>query len=176
MSISAANARRRAGLAPPAPAIREEPPEEGSAEDDPPEPATQAATQVRVQAQRAKFMAEPPPGPLTEDLPPEKVTLEELSKYSNHQSVLIPVTQLRWDVTCSWGQIRPLNNQIVEEYKEDVRRNPPRTAVNVLLRDMGNGMHSLIRIGLTFSLFAPHRAVYGDWGSTHQCGHTQRLS
>ena len=86
--------------------------------------------------------AEPPVDRPAEDLLPEQVTLAALRNYTDGEVKEVEVKHLRWDFAQEWGQIRPLNPSLVEQYLQRLQANAPRIPVRVLLRNMGAGMHS----------------------------------
>ena len=81
-----------------------------------------------------------PPQPMSEDLPPEEVTLQAVARWSEPEVQVIDVNHLYWDTNQSWGQIRPLNEQHVQKYLNQIRENHPRVPVHILVRNLGSGM------------------------------------
>ena len=75
-----------------------------------------------------------------EDIPAEQVTLESIAKYSDGEVTQVHVSFLRWDRKQEWGQIRPLNDDRVTKYLQQITMNEPRTPVRVLLRSLGSGL------------------------------------
>ena len=112
--------------------------EGGSSEDE----TTQlvAGTQAPLPPQHNPLRAPAPTSPQKEDLPPERVTPDAIKQWSNRDNELVHMSQLRWDYDQQWGQIRPLNDTMVEHYFNQVQANPPRVPVSVLLRQTSNGV------------------------------------
>lgn len=106
-----------------------------------------SATQL-TQASTAAFS---PPEPAIENMHPEDVTLAELRKWADPTVYQIDIRHLRWDLKQEWGQIRPLQPTMVNMYFHQLKQNPPRVPVRVLLRNMGAGIVSPIRREFTLT-------------------------
>ena len=102
-----------------------------------PDPAPEGATQTQSQD---KFHAAPPAKEDSEEYDPEKVSIKDVQQYTVEGLQLVPVTYLRWDEKQVWGQIRTLDQDLVQRYVKSVEKEPPRLPVRVLLRNMGSDM------------------------------------
>ena len=96
--------------------------------------------EAKPQSSQSIFVAAPPALSQRELLPPEQVNVQEVRKYINPDLASVHVRELRWDTTQSWGQIRTLNDEMVQYYSRELERDPPRQCIRVLLRDMGSGL------------------------------------
>lgn len=76
----------------------------------------------------------------SEGLVLEVVNLTELRKWAKGEPAGLPVTALRWDLHCRWGQIRPLNPELVAYYEDGLKAGLPRQPIKVLVRNMGSDM------------------------------------
>jgi hypothetical protein len=93
-------------------------------------------------AQRDDFIAPEPPAALasTEPVDPDTIVHKTVEGWSTRTLVTIQMEQLRWDVHCKWGQIRVINESLVERYKIGLLSNPPRFPIRILVRSLGRGM------------------------------------
>ena len=83
--------------------------------------------------------ASSPTEPPLETLPPDKVTLAELPNWSDPTVYTLDIRTLRWDLKQEWGQIRPLQPTMVNTYYHQLKQNPSRVPVRILVRNMGAG-------------------------------------
>ena len=96
------------------------------------------------------------------------MTLPQLGQYVELGVKEVHVLCLQWDRRQQWGQIRPLNDEVVDRYYQSVKANAPRVPVRVLLRSMG-GMFTPNRRALIH--FCYHRRpVYCDWWAAYTSG------
>lgn len=108
-----------------------------------------------------------PPEEFRDDLDPEQVTLANLKNWTEPNVLKVNINHLRWDYNTKWGQIRPLNDQLVQKYVGQLKANLPRVPVRVLLRSLGTGMHSTPFRRSLHNLHFHRGQVCGDWGPTH---------
>lgn len=75
-----------------------------------------------------------------EELEANEVNLEKLKSWTLPEMKVIHVANLKWDTKQKWGQIRPVNKNLVAYYKRRLQQAIPRQPVRILVRDMGNGV------------------------------------
>jgi len=81
--------------------------------------------------------ASPAPGSQPE---PDQPVFKTIEKFAFPGLKEIPVTQLVFDDHQQWGQVRKRDPDHVNRLQRDIEMNPPRTRIEILVRDMGNGM------------------------------------
>jgi len=75
-----------------------------------------------------------------DDMPLETVTVAALKNWTSGKVVDMDIRWLRWDRQQKWGQIRPLNTARVNRYVEQLKCNPPRVPLKILVKHMGRGV------------------------------------
>lgn len=85
--------------------------------------------------------------PLTEveDVPAVDATVKTIAKYAFPGLREISVTDLKFDEQQQWGQVRRRDPDHVKQLQRDLEANNPRTRIEILVRDMGDGMLQLLR-------------------------------
>ena len=84
--------------------------------------------------------AAPPAVPLPEDLQPDQVTERALREFSRGTKT-VHVSYLRFDRCQAWGQIRPINEDRVQELLSVISKDEPRVSISKLLfRQLGTGV------------------------------------
>ena len=113
-------------------------------EDELKSPATAVVSEGTEQATQ-QDVEQPQPSPaavpdLDKQMEPEEVTLDKVREYVDPDLNEVLVSALVWDKEQKWGQIRVLNQSLVEYYIKIIKKEPPRLPVRVLLRNMGDGV------------------------------------
>ena len=75
-----------------------------------------------------------------ETLDPSEVTVTMVNKFMQPKMLKVHVGRLRWDMKQQWGQIRGLDSTLVQYYLQQLRQEPPRQPIRLLVRDSGSGM------------------------------------
>ena len=96
--------------------------------------------EARALGSMSTFVASPPTQADAEVLTPSEVTINKVNLYMGTDLLMIHVKKLRWDTTLSWGQLRVVQDKLVQNYKSCLEKEPPRQPVRVLLKDMGTGL------------------------------------
>jgi hypothetical protein len=59
---------------------------------------------------------------------------EDIARFVLDRDKEIHVSKLKWDKECTLGQIRRVSHKMVDHYVEQLRLNPPRNLIPVLVR------------------------------------------
>ena len=70
----------------------------------------------------------------------EEVTLAKLRPFACMEVTKLNITQLCWESTGEYGQIRPLNDKLVDHYVAVLRTSQRLVPVSVLVRRFGTGV------------------------------------
>ena len=72
---------------------------------------------------------------------------KDISKWIDKSVKKLHVNQLRWDKTRQQGQIRSLNTDLVDHYRNQLKLRPPRRLIRILAKP-NSGISPLRRIGV----------------------------
>ena len=111
-----------------------------SAQSDPGSDRVFQAEENLSQVPASTYVATPPAVVQADNVAPEDLNVQLVANFSTGQPTLVHVTQLRWDTTQSWGQIRKLNKELVARYVRALESEPLRLPIKVLVRDLGSGV------------------------------------
>ena len=171
-STSSPPRARQAGKTVKQSVLQQSPSEDEGDEEESEEPEEEPPAVSLTQTQGTTAASSPTEAPI-ESLPPEKVTLAELHKWSDSTVYSLDIRTLRWDLKQEWGQIRPLQPAMVHNYYHQLKMNQPRVPVRILVRNLGAGVSR--RSGVQLCLYILTDDQYAVIGGQHISAAVKKL-